>query len=167
MFHIVEMRAAIIFPVVGLLLFTAVSIESARVNDQLQQSPNRYYWWSSLRLDSDPLNQNPRPAERCQYDPEACANWDVPTQRQAPGWLDRVLVVSGLPAFLLGVGICHGLGRHGVDEVLSFMVAMPELIFGWSYLLGWLLESWIRRRKLEKKVPLTLTQGDAPALKSE
>lgn len=151
------MRWTIILPVVGLLLFTAVSFESARENDRLQQSPNRYYWWSSLRLDSDPLNEHPRPAERCQYDPEACTNWDVPTQRTAPGWLDRVLVVSALPAFLLGFGISYLLGQRGVDEVLSFMVAMPVLIFGWYYLVGWLIESWVRRRKLEKKVPLKLT----------
>jgi len=37
-----SLRWSIILPLAGLLLFTVVSYQSSRVNDELQRSPNRY-----------------------------------------------------------------------------------------------------------------------------
>jgi hypothetical protein len=48
-------------------------------------------------------------------------------------------------AFLVGVGIVHGLARVGISEVTSFMVSMPLLIFAWFYFVGWLLDRSSRR----------------------
>ena len=123
-------RWSVLLPLAGLLLFTVVSYQSSRVNDELQRSPNRYYWWSSLRLDTDPLNRNPKPAERCKDDPDHCAGWDVSSPRVAPGWLDKVLVVSSFPAFLAAFALVLAFGRQGTSEVLIFMVVMPTFLFG-------------------------------------
>lgn len=151
-------RWSAILPVLGLILFTVVSYRSTRLNDELQKTPNRYFWWSSLRLDLDPLNQHPKPPERCQYDPEHCVRWDIsPVQHVSPGWPDRILVFSALPAFVIGIGVVFGFSRRGFNEVLTFMVAMPILLFAWYFLVGWLIERWISRRKRAKDVPLKLT----------
>jgi hypothetical protein len=147
-----QIRWGNILPFIGLALFAVVSYQSARINDQLQRSPNRYFWWSSLRLDSDPLNLHPKPPERCQYDPAHCADWDVSTRRNPPGWLDRVLVLSALPAFLAGFALVLALARKGVNEVMTFMVSMPMLLYGWYYFVGWLIEYWVYRRKSKNVV---------------
>ena len=148
---------SIILPLGGLLLFTVVSYQSSHVNDELQRSPNRYYWWSSLRLDTDPLNRNPKPADRCQDDPQRCASWDVSSPRIAPGWLDKVLVVSAFPAFLAAFALVLAFGRQGTNEVLVFMVVMPTFLFGWYYFIGRLIERWINKLRRRKHAPLKMT----------
>ena len=143
------MRLSVILPIVGLLLFAAVTYRSALANPEAQDVPNKYYWWSSLRLDTDPLNQNSRP------EPAA------PATVNRPGWLDRFLTISALPAFLIGSGLVIALSKQGVDEVLTFLVAMPILVFGWFYFVGWLfdflLARWIAGRKQSTSTPLKLT----------
>jgi hypothetical protein len=144
-----RIRFSVILPVVGLLLFAVVTYRSMAANPEDQGVPNKYYWWSSLRLDTDPLNHNPRP------DP-------VPsTTNMTPGWLDRLLTVSALPAFLAGSGLVITLSKQGVDEVLTFLVSMPILVFAWFYLVGWLLDlmiaRWIVRRSQTTSTPLKLT----------
>jgi hypothetical protein len=62
-----------------------------------------------------------------------------------PGWLARFLMLSALPAFLVGLGIVHGLSRVGVSQVSSFMISMPLLILAWFYFVGWLLDRRTRR----------------------
>lgn len=138
-------------------MFTVVTYRSARANDDLRHTPHRYYWWSSLRLDTDPLNRNPKPPERCQYDPEHCASWDLSERRITPGWPDRTLVISAFPAFLCGFAVSYGLGRQGIDEVLTFMVSMPMLLFGWYYLLGWSLDRVLTKTKRTGDVQLKIT----------
>jgi hypothetical protein len=152
-----QMRWSILFPLLGLVLFGVVSYRSKRVNDELQRSPNRYFWWSSLRLDSDPLNQHPKPPELCEYDAIHCANWDVNTRKVSPGWLERALVISSFPAFLAGFALVLGLARQGINEVLTFMVVMPTLLFGWYFFAGRMLERWLSRRKKANRAPLKLT----------
>jgi hypothetical protein len=152
-----RLRWSVLLPLAGLVLFTAVSYQSSRVNDELQRSPNRYYWWSSLRLDTDPLNRNPRPAERCKDDPDHCASWDVSSPRAAPGWLDKVLVVSAFPAFLAAFALVLAFGRQGTSEVLIFMVVMPTFLFGWYYFIGRLIERWFYKRARAKSTPLKMT----------
>ena len=155
-FHLgMRKRWSIILPVAGLALFTVVSYRSALVNRELQRSPNRYFWWSALLLDSDPLDQNPKPAALCQYEASHCANWEVPGKSGAPGWLDRVLVFSSLPAFLAGCAVVFAFGRMGIDEVLSFMVVMPMLLFTWFHLAGRLIDRLRHKRRQARGAPLS------------
>ena len=44
----------------------------------------------------------------------------------------------------------------GIDEVLTFFVSMPILLFCWYYLVGWLIELWLDRRTRIKNIPLKL-----------
>jgi high-affinity Fe2+/Pb2+ permease len=55
-------------------------------------------------------------------------------------------MVSALPAFVIGVLIVRGLGRLGVNEVRSFLISMPVLIFAWFYFVGWLIDRLKSRR---------------------
>jgi hypothetical protein len=73
-----------------------------------------------------------------------------------PGLLDRLLVYSALPAFLAGAAIVISLSKRGVDEVLTFMVSMPILLFGWYYFVGWLIDRWSHRRAQAKSLPLKI-----------
>lgn len=150
-------RWSILLPVAGLALFTWVSYRSSLVNRELQRSPNRYFWWSSLLLDSDPLDRDPKPAALCQYDAAHCANWEVPGKSGGPGWADRVLVFSSLPAFLGGCALVFAFGRMGIDEVLTFMVVMPMLLFTWFHLAGRLIDHWWRKRRQARSAALKLT----------
>jgi len=150
-------RWSIVLPVAGLALFTLVSYRSAMVNRELQRSPNRYFWWSALLLDSDPLDRNPKPAALCQYDAAHCANWEVPGKSGPPGWSDRILVFSSLPAFLAGCAVVFAFGRAGIDEVLTFMVVMPMLLFTWFHLAGRLIDRWGSKRRQARSAPLKMT----------
>jgi len=152
-----SLRWSVVLPLAGLLLFTIVSYQSSRLNDELQRSPNRYYWWSSLRLDTDPLNRNPKPADRCRDDPDHCASWDVSNPRVPPGWLDKVLVVSAFPAFLAAFALVLAFGRQGTSEVLIFMVVMPTFLFGWYYFIGRMIERLLYRRRIGKRSSLKMT----------
>jgi hypothetical protein len=140
----IRIRWSVILPFAGLILFGLVSYRSMGMNRQ-QDVAHKYYWWSSLRLDTDPLNQNP-----------AAASQELQTAGVTPGWLDRLLVVSALPAFLAGAAVMIGLSGLGVDEVLSFMVSMPILLVAWFYFIGWLVERWTRRRQV-RNAPLKIT----------
>jgi len=144
-------------PIVGLVLFAAVTYRSMPVNHHEQDTPRKYYWWSSLRLDSDPLNKHPLPAKPCENKKENCAEWGPEHLNIRPGWLERVLVLSALPAFLAVAVIVAGMSKLGVDEVLTFMVSMPTLIFCWYYFVGWLIERWTYRRQQARGAPLKLT----------
>ena len=160
-------RWGILLPVAGLALFTLVSYRSALLNHQLQRSsPNRYFWWSTLLLDSDPLDRNPKPVALCQYDPAHCASWEVPGKSPRPAWPDRALVFSSLPAFLAGWAIVYLCGRAGVDEVLTFLVVMPMLLFTWFYLAGRLIDRWSRKRRQARGTGLKLTGALLPPEKA-
>jgi hypothetical protein len=152
-----RMRWSLILPIAGLILFAAVSYRSMDGNQHEEGAPTRYYWWSSLRLDSDPLNQNPKPQSPCQDKKENCAQWELSYQGVQPGFLDKLLVVSALPAFLAGAAMVIGLSNLGIDEVLTFMVSMPMLVFAWYYLVGWLIDRWSHRRKQAKRMQFKLT----------
>jgi hypothetical protein len=141
-----RIRFSVILPVLGLLLFAAVSYRSMAANPEAQSVPNKYYWWSSLRLDTDPLNRHPQFANPCQNNQQNCSDWKPAYLDISPSGLDKLLIFSALPAFLAGAGLVIGLSKLGVDEVLTFMVSMPILLFAWFYLVGWLLDFLIARR---------------------
>jgi len=67
-----------------------------------------------------------------------------------PGWLEKALTISALPAFLLGRVFARGLARLGLSELASFMCLMPVLILVWFYGVGWLLDRLQRKRSLRR-----------------
>jgi hypothetical protein len=148
---------SLILPLAGLLLFTVISYRSALVNDQTQKSSSKYYWWSSLRLDSDPLNQNLKPVNPCEDKKKDCANPEIANARIQPSWLDKMLIFSAFPAFLAGAATVVGLSKLGIDEVLTFMVSMPIFLFAWYYFVGWMIDRWLFKRTQTKSVPLKIS----------
>ena len=151
-----QLRWSTILPMTGLFLFTAVAYRSMPANHHDRVVPRRYYWWSSLRLDSDPLNRNPAPPKPCPEGIANCSNGETPNVKIAPGWLEKSLVVTGFPALLAAFAVVASLSKRGIDEVLTFFVSMPILLFGWYYLVGWLIERWLVRRARLKNIPLKL-----------
>ena len=136
-----------ILPLIGLIAFAGVTYKSARMNYEASQASHRYFWWSSIRLDSDPLNRNLRAAEPCGKNSlENCAAWDLNSIWVDPGWLVMAFSVSALPAFVVGMIIVHVLRLLGISEILSFMIAMPLLIFAWYYFIGWMIDRRMKKR---------------------
>jgi hypothetical protein len=152
-----EIRFSTILPVAGLVLFTVVSIRSAKLNEHDADHPRKYFWWSSLRLDSDPLNRHPSPAQPCGDKRQDCAGDESSSRKVVPDWLDRTLAISGFPAFLAGTAVVALGSKQGVDEVLTFMVSMPILLFGWYFLVGRLVDWLLTPRSRPPDVPLKLT----------
>ena len=145
-----------ILPIIGLILFAAVSYRSMPLNEHEQEVPRKYYWWSSLRLDSDPLNHDPKLAAPCANEKQNCSNGEFPNMKIGPLWLDRFLIVSALPAFLFEAVLVVVLSKLGLDEVRTFMVSMPILLFAWYYFAGWLIEWWSARRGQTKRIELKI-----------
>jgi hypothetical protein len=134
-------RWRVVLPVIGIILFSIVSYHSLRVD---RETPSRYFWWSSIRLDSDPSNRRNWGAIPCQDGKENC--WELRTKWVDPGLLEQFLMLSALPAFAVGGFAVRSLGRVGINQVSSFMFLMPVLICAWYYLIGWLLDRWISKR---------------------
>jgi hypothetical protein len=144
------MRWRLVLPVVGLILFAGVTNNSFRMNHAIQRTPSRYFWWSSTRLDSDPLNRHPLATEPCTDSSiEKCGDWTTEFIWVHPGWVAKSLMLSAFPVFMFGLLIVRGLGRFGISEVTSFMVLMPLLVFAWYYLVGWLIDRWKYKRPVE------------------
>lgn len=133
-----RIRWRLALPVVGLVLFAMVSYGSLRAKGNRHPGPNRYVWWSSVRLDTDPLGKRFKPATPCQE--EGCIDWDPIYLTVHPGWPSTLLVLSAFPAFFAGIGLVRVIGRMGVSELTSFMVSMPLLLFAWYYFLGRLID---------------------------
>src|SRR5437879_5402436 len=125
------MRWRIILPIAGLLLFAGETYESVRMNHRWN-SP-RYFWWSFVRLDADPLNRHRPVVPSCREAAENCNSWDLPLVIVDPGGLAKLVVWSGLPAFAFGSVIVLSLGRLGINEIWSFMISMPLLLLSWYY----------------------------------
>lgn len=142
------MRWRIVLPAVGSLLFAGVSFESLR-NREYQKDPGRYFWWSSIRLDSDPLNRHPLPhvATPCKDAAGDCVVWDPVSLWVDSGLLPKTLILSAIPAFFAGMLFVRALGHHGVSEVSSFMAWTPVLLVAWYYAVGWLIDRWLYKRR--------------------
>lgn len=133
-------------PVVGLLLFGGVTYHSLPLAGTQAE---RYFWWSSIRLDSKPLDgQTSIPCSDKNTD---CALWDPISVDFYPGWMTRSLMLSALPAFVSEALILAGLSRLGVSQITTFMVSMPLLIVAWYYFAGWVVDYWVRRRFLRAR----------------
>jgi hypothetical protein len=140
-------RWRVILPLSGLLLFGMGTYASLPLNHPFLSGTGRYFWWSALRLDSDPLNRHSssRVAIACPDNPENCLSLDPIAIWIDPGWLSKCFVISSLPAFLATLGIVRGLGRLGSSVVTSFFVSMPLLTLGWFYFVGWVFDRWHRK----------------------
>lgn len=133
------MRGRFLLTIVGLLLFAGTTNDSLRVNREAKNATGRYFWWSSLRLDADPLSKRSPPG--CKDVRTGCNGWS-PVIWVDPGWLTKALILLALPAFLIGTTVAVGLGRLGMSEVSTFLISMPLLIAAWCYLVGWLFDRW-------------------------
>jgi len=136
-----QKRWRLVLPTVGIILFSVVSYHSLRADREI---PSRYFWWSSIRLDSDPSSRRNSGAIPCQNGKENC--WELRTKWVDPGLLEQFLMLSALPAFAVGGFAVRRFGRMSINQVSSFMLMMPVLIGAWYYLIGWLLDRWISRR---------------------
>jgi len=137
-----RVRWRYLLPIVGLLLFAAVTYSSLPVNRGFARK-SRFFFWSAIRLDSDP--QNKRSSTPCKAEIEGCDGWELVSISVDPGWLGRTLIISALPAFLLEEIILSGVGRMGISQVSTFMVSMPLLIAAWYYLAGNLVDRLMNR----------------------
>ncbi len=126
-------RSVLILPILGVVLFVIGSYQSVRLNQNLS---HKYFWWSAIRLDRDPLNHHPYIAPQCNPETTNCgAELNFVWVDPGPG--TRVFSSSATPAFLLGVFLAHLLGHVGISELLTFILAMPPLIFAWYYFVAW------------------------------
>jgi hypothetical protein len=132
---IMKKRWKWILPIFGLILFSAESVTSIRLNRQYR-TPSKYFYWSFFLLDSDPLNRSIK-------GPNPAPHWGIWIDH---GYLTKALMFGTLPAFVLGIRIVKGFASLGVSEVASFAVAMPLLIFFWPHFVGTCLDYWIRKR---------------------
>ena len=125
-----------VLPLSGLLFFGLLTCGSYLSNKELHSA--KYFWWSSFELDRDPLNRKSLRLVDCKPDDSTCSEWETVSIWIDPGWPARVLIISALPAFVIGRIAVHALGKLGVSELTTFMISVPILMFGWYYLVSWL-----------------------------
>jgi hypothetical protein len=141
-----RLRWRLIFPLIGLAVYGAETLHSLRVDREIHRTPSRYFWWSSIRLDSNPLNK-PVPVVKGCEGVENCSSWDLPNMWVSPGVLAKFLMLSAFPAFIVCFLVLSGLRRFGINEFWSFMVCMPLLLFAWYYLVGWMVDRFRNRNQ--------------------
>jgi hypothetical protein len=136
----------------GLLTYGSVRVNSMQFNSgsRGQQHHNRYFWWGSVRLDSDPLNKRPT-LKPCVEETDTDCDWNPQYIWVDPGLVERALLFTGFPAFLLATAIARGLAHFGVSELLSFVPGMLILTVAWFYMLGWFLDRWRHKRSLHRE----------------
>lgn len=143
-------RWRLILPACGLLLFSFGSYESFRLARESHREHWRFFYWASIRLDSDPLGRQYRTLTRpCPKDPENCTEFDLEYAWIDPGPLAKLQFLSAMPAFSVGMRLVFVLGKFGINEVISFMILMPLLICAWFYFLGWFIDRWRFKRSLK------------------
>jgi hypothetical protein len=138
-----KIRWRLALPIIGLMLFALVTYNSFHKSGRSYHlADSRYFYWSTLRLDSDPLKAPPAVPQACVDPTRECIEWP-PYLAPKPGIAASILAISALPAFLVVAGLVKESGKLGISQVSSFMVLMPLLLAGWYYFLGWLFD---RRR---------------------
>jgi hypothetical protein len=141
-----RLRWRLIFPLLGIAVFAMVTFRSFRVDREIHRTPSRYFWWSSIRLDSNPLNK-PAPVAKGCGGVENCSSWDLQNVWVSPGVLAKFLMLSAFPAFIVGALTLSILSRFGISEFWTFMISMPLLLFGWYYLLGWMVDRFSNKNQ--------------------
>jgi hypothetical protein len=76
-----------------------------------------------------------------------CANWDLRETEVwvDAGWLTKAFMWVSIPAFVVGEAVVSVLGRVGVNEVWSFMIAMPPLLLVWYSFVGLMVDRRINK----------------------
>lgn len=141
-----RIRFSLVLPAVGILLFAAVSLAAWR-NRENHVSKN-YFWWSSIRLNSDPQNHRPMDQTPCSATRDDCVGWDPETRWVHPGGVAAFLIWTGLPAFAGGAVVLVLLSRPGLSQVWIFMISMPILLGLWYYFVGRMIDRMISKPKL-------------------
>jgi hypothetical protein len=136
---IMRTRWQVILPIIGLILFGVESYSSFRFNRQLGTTPRRFYYWSSIRLDSAPLHKPCKPEDM------GCG-WEQNWVWIDSGYVAKFLMLPAIPAFAFGAIVVGALAHLGVSEVWSFGIVMPVSVFAWFYFVGWLIDRWILKR---------------------
>ena|SRR5215831_12450888 len=136
-------RLTLVLPVIGLLGFYLVTYGAIRRDTDSGNGTRKYFWWSSIRLDRAPLRTVQPTGKPCGLRRDDCLEWDPEEIWVDPGWIVKTLVISAAPVFIVGKSVVHFLARFGINEVTTFMVAMPLLIFSWYYFLSWILLAFI------------------------
>ena len=144
-----KMRWRLILCLWGLSLFALLTYTSIQ-NARMQGHPSRYFWWGTVRLDPAPLTLPPPPKPCVEEPGEVCVGFDPDYLWRHTGLVEEALILSAFPAFVVTLPLVHGLARFGVNEVLSFMIAMPITIMVWFYTVGWLLDRRRYKRSLRQ-----------------
>jgi hypothetical protein len=137
-------RWRFILPIAGLILFALVSWQAFSRQREIAHR-GKYFWWSSIMLDTDPAGKTFKPLPPSKEGIESSC-WDPIYLWRRSDWLAGLFILSGFPAFMTGVYLARLLGKLAVSEVTTFMFAMPLLLLTWYYLLGW----WIDRRRAKR-----------------
>ncbi len=146
-------RWSLILPIYGLTLFmliTGFSINARR--EGRYPSDSSAFYWGAERLETDPLNKHPRPQTRpapCEEPGGNCVEWDPVYVWIEPGILQKVLVLSALPSFLIEGLVLSGSAKLGLNQIPIFFISMPIFLFAWFYLLGWLIDRRRNKRMLK------------------
>jgi hypothetical protein len=125
-------RLTVILPTIALAVFAGQSYVSWRQQARILRGNEAVcFWWANhLPLDSKPLEKTePFPGNgemtQCGFEREAFDRFGSPAV--------AIYVFTALPAFLAAVTFAHLLGKYGVSEIRSFMIAAPILIASWFY----------------------------------
>lgn len=133
-------------PAVGLSFFCLLTYQDVKVDRTIHRHPNRYFYWSGLRLDRDPLNRNTQFVRPCPEGDPGCVEWDLLEMHTDPGWALRSLILTGFPAFLAAGAVVYISAKLGISGLSSFMASMPSFLVAWYYFLGWLIDRAITKR---------------------
>jgi hypothetical protein len=127
----------VVLPALGLIVFAGISWHSYRNPREGKAAVGRYFSVGSvIHLDSHPPPE--RPPEPCDATKDPCVSWGIPDiSPPHPGTIERIFTLCALPAFFIRLFITSVLGRLGINQILSFMISLPLLIFGWLYFVGW------------------------------
>ena len=137
-------RWRFVLPIAGLILFELVSWQSfSRQRESAHRG--KYFWWSSIRLDTDPASKRFRTPPPCKVSDESSC-FDLIYLWRSQDWPAVLLMVTAFPVFYAGIYLARFVGYLEVSEVTTFMSAMPLLLLSWYYLLGW----WIDRRQARR-----------------
>jgi hypothetical protein len=141
-------RWRIALPLFGLVLFAVVTCQSIAGERLLVHNEGRYFWWSGMCLNSDPLNKRWKEPALCECSHIAKDCVEPISVDTYPSWVTRCLMILALPAFLVSAGTVQGMAHLGISEVVTFMTSMPLLICAWFYSVGWFFD----RRKAKHSV---------------
>lgn len=138
---------SVVLPIVGILLFSLVSWQSFKVNREIQQHlPSKYFYWSAIRLDTDPANRRNWDVGKRRDGDENCGGWELRAIWVEPSLFGTFVLLIAFPAFVLGRLIVGLLGTEGINQLTSFMLLMPVLLLIWFWFVGWVFDRWIHRR---------------------